>query len=169
MRCVRCARIRYCVRIARNSPSPSPFAEQAGPALFGLVRFWSRRWMQHGSAPDDTVVDIAVLEAVDTGERHGDTSVAAVAAQLGVDRSGASRMITRTAERGLLDKVADDEDQRRVRLHPTTAGRELLRDARAWQAATFEDLVADWPPADAEQFATHLVRLADHVLHQGQP
>jgi hypothetical protein len=57
----------------------STLPAHAGPALFGLVRFWSRRWMHHDAEPDAAVVDITVLEAIDTAWRNGDTSVTAVA------------------------------------------------------------------------------------------
>lgn len=151
--------------IAHNRYSSSSYPKHAGPALFGLVRFWSRRWMHHGAEADAVVVDIAVLEAVDAAQRSDDTSVAAVAEQLGIDRSGASRMITRATHHRLLGKFPADDDQRRLQLDITAAGRALLRDARAWQTATFQELVADWPPDDAKRFATYLVRLADQVLN----
>ena len=122
--------------------------------------------MYHDAAadPDAAVVDIAVLEAVDAARRRNDTSVAGVAEQLGIDRSGVSRLITRATDRGLLDKTAAEDDQRRVQLAITAAGHTLLRDARAWQAATFQTLVADWELEDANRFATYLIRLADEVV-----
>jgi DNA-binding MarR family transcriptional regulator len=124
--------------------------------------------MHSGAKADAAVVDIAVLEAIDAARRNDDTSVAAVAEQLGIDRSGASRMITRAMDHGLLEKFAADVDQRRVQLDITAAGRALLREARAWQTATFRELVADWAPEDANRFATYLVRLADQVLTKEQ-
>jgi DNA-binding MarR family transcriptional regulator len=91
--------------------------------------------------------------------------VAGVAEQLGIDRSGASRMITRATDHGLVAKFAANDDQRRVQLEITPAGHALLRDARAWQTATFQTLVADWELDDANRFATYLMRLADEVLN----
>jgi DNA-binding MarR family transcriptional regulator len=146
------------VRIAHI---PSGAAARGGPALFQLVRFWSRRWLRDDHAdPDDHALDILVLEATDAALHNSRANVADVATQLGIDRSGASRLIASAEDHGYILRRSDEADARRVELSITRKGRALLSAARRWQSAVFLDLVADWDPAEASAFATYLVRLA---------
>jgi DNA-binding MarR family transcriptional regulator len=139
-------------------------AARGGPALFHLVRFWSRRWLRDDHPdPDDHALDILVLEATDAATSNRTATVAEVAAQLGIDRSGASRLIASAEDRGYVSRRINKADARRVELSITRTGRALLNAARRWQSATFLDLVADWDPADATTFATYLVRLAQSI------
>lgn len=130
-----------------------------GPALFRLVRFWSRRWaagITHDEGGD--VAHILVLEAISAAGRPA--QIGAVAVELGLDRSNASRMLAATVAAGLVTKTVSPQDARRTCLDLTPAGEDLLAGARAWQEQTFARLVADWPTADARRFAAYLVRLA---------
>jgi DNA-binding MarR family transcriptional regulator len=135
---------------------------QGGPALFRLVRFWSRRWAA-GITQDEggDVAHILVLEAVDAA-RDDDrpAQIGAVAMELGLDRSNASRMIAATVAAGLVTRTVSPQDARRTELDLTPAGEDLLAAAHAWQEETFARLVADWPARDARRFAEYLVRLA---------
>lgn len=135
-----------------------------GPALFRLVRFWSRRWaagVAHGSGSDSTRVGhVLVLEAIDAASGDGPAQIGAVAVELGLDRSNASRMLASAVSAGLVTKTASPEDARRTELAMTPAGRQMLAAARAWQERVFAHLVADWPARDARRFASYLVRLA---------
>jgi DNA-binding MarR family transcriptional regulator len=136
------------------------------PALFQLVRFWSRRWAAGAARDaDGDVGNVLVLEAIDAARRHGSALIGDVAIELGLDRSNASRMLTAAVADGLVTKVASPEDARRTELGMTPAGRRLLKAARAWQTSAFAHLVADWPAADSRRFATYLVRLAAPVAH----
>ena len=156
------------MRIARNSRyAAQQSAECGGPALFQLVRFWSRRWLRDDHArPDDHALDILVLEAADAALRTGTASVADIAGQLGIDHSGASRLIASAERQGYLLRHTDKADARRVELKVTRKGRALLSAARRWQSATFRELVADWDPADVDAFATYLAGFANRVLSQ---
>ena len=142
-----------------------------GPALFRLVRFWSRRWaadaarqVQRGAGDAAHVGHVLVLEAIDAaGARSAPGSAAAiadVAVQLGLDRSNASRMLASAVAAGLVTKTTHPGDARRTELAITPAGRDLLAAARAWQDQVFARLVAGWPAADARRLAGYLQRLA---------
>jgi DNA-binding MarR family transcriptional regulator len=135
-----------------------------GPALFTLVRYWSRRWTAGLTDADgDTarVGHILILEAIHAAAGgDGPAQIAEVAAELGLDRSNASRMLAGAVDAGLVTKTTSPDDARRAELAITPAGRHLLAGARAWQEHTFARLVTDWPAADARRFATYLVRLA---------
>jgi len=133
-----------------------------GPSLFRLVRFWSRRW---ALLPDDEarrVQHIQVAEAVH-GAGDGSATVGAVAHQLGLDQSGASRLVRDATTAGYVVRGESDHDRRRASLHLTTTGRRLLEDSHRWQRQAFEELTADWAAADRDRFAGYLQRLADQV------
>jgi DNA-binding MarR family transcriptional regulator len=139
--------------------------EGAGVALFRLVRFWSRRWVT--TPPDQEtaemarVRDIMVLEAVDAATAKGEVSVADVAHELGIDHSGASRMVAEASRHGYLVREAAPDDARRATLTLTKDGLEVLAAAHDYQDGVFAELTAGWSAKDAARFATYLRRLAD--------
>lgn len=136
-----------------------------GAALFRLVRYWSRRWTlqaAQGTTGDfGQVGHILLLEALDAAEHGGIAAIGDVAAELGLDRSNASRMLAEAVTAGLVDKRASLDDARRAELTITEAGERLLKAARVWQERVFAELVADWPKGDARRFAGYLKRLAE--------
>lgn len=140
----------------------------AGPALFRLVRFWSRRWIVQAatelSVDDAHVQDILVLDAVDAAARHGaEVSVTDVAYYLGLDHSGASRFVSAATEHGYLHRSPSTTDKRRIALTVTDAGLGLLTSSHAWQNDTYNRLTADWETHDATQFAHYLQRLVEDL------
>ena len=154
-------------------PSPqwhSPEIADGGPALFRLVRFWSRRWAADAARDSDAdavrVGHVLVLEAIDASTTKGSAAIGDVAVELGLDRSNASRMLAAAVAAGLVTKTVSAADARRTELRATASGSELLASARAWQRETFTQLVADWPVEDARQFAGYLERLAAQPLDQ---
>lgn len=151
---------------------------QGGPALFRIVRFWSRRWAvgaaRDGAGDAEQVGHVLILEAIaaalsgepapSSGEssavRGKAAAISDVAADLGLDRSNASRMLAAAVEAGLVTKTTSGADARRTELRMTPAGQSMLAAARAWQEQTFLELTASWPRADARRFAIYLHRLA---------
>lgn len=141
-----------------------------GPALFRVVRFWSRRWIQHGAtdaAPGlRHAQHIQVVEAVaGAADSPDEATITAVAHQLGLDHSGASRMVRDATTAGYLTRRESEFDRRRTALHLTPAGRHLLADAHDWQREVFDRLTGNWSPADRRRFAGYLQRLADELPH----
>src|SRR5689334_2163652 len=132
---------------------------RGGPALFRLVRYWSRRWAA-GPAPEGQVGHVLILEAIDAAGRGSTAQIADVAVELGLDRSNASRMLAAAVDAGLVTKTVSLRDARRTELGITPDGQDLLRAARDWQEQTFARMTAGWPAADARRFAAYLVRLA---------
>lgn len=143
-----------------------------GPALFRLVRFWSRRWAR-GVATDvgagagaaaELPQHVLVVDAVDALCRGGaEATIGALAARLGPDRSGASRMVTAATAAGHVDRRRSDADGRHAVLALTPAGRALLAASHRWQQATFAELTAAWAGPDRARFAAYLERLAREV------
>ena len=164
---------------------------RGGPALFRLVRFWSRRWAadaaRDGTGDITHVGHVLVLEAIDAASARGSAAIGAasargstaigaasargsaaisdVAAELGLDRSNASRMLAAAVSAGLVAKTTSADDARRTELRMTAAGRSLLAAARAWQQQVFAQMVAGWPKHDAHRFAGYLQRLASQSLN----
>jgi DNA-binding MarR family transcriptional regulator len=139
-------------------------ADRIGPgqALFRVVRFWSRRWTGAGHTVElEHARDVMVAEAVASLSQRDGATVNAVANELGIDQSGASRFIAQAVRRGYLRKAAARQDARRRVLKVTPAGEDLLRAAHAWQEAVFADLTAGWPEEDVRQLQAYLERLMD--------
>ncbi|MFI6922015.1 MarR family winged helix-turn-helix transcriptional regulator [Nonomuraea spiralis] len=140
-----------------NDDSPA----DGGPALFQLVRFWSRRWAGQAAGDLGQVQHVLVLEAVRCS--GGDADVGTVAHQLGLDHSGASRMVKDAVAAGHLVRETSEHDRRRAALRLTDSGHALLAAARQWQRHVFDDLTASWDEPDRERFGAYLRRLADDV------
>jgi len=93
-----------------------------------------------------------VVEAVHvlTGQQRS-TSINDVARELGLDQSGASRMVTRAQRRGFVTRHTPGRIGATSTIVNTAAGEELLRQAHAWQDDVLRTLTADcalcYPPA----------------------
>ncbi|MEV0385736.1 MarR family winged helix-turn-helix transcriptional regulator [Nonomuraea sp. NPDC050643] len=152
--------------VAEAVPAPDrAHLAGAGTALFRLVRFWSRRWVM--AAADEVtgdmsrVQDILVLEAIDAASsRLGEVSVTDVAHELGLDRSGASRMISEAVRHGCVVRASSEQDGRRATLTITPAGTEILTGAHAYQEEVFARLTSTWDTQDTTRLAAYLRRLA---------
>lgn len=139
--------------------------EDGGPALFRLVRFWSRRWAR-GVAQDvgpeaSLPQNVLVVDAVNT--LGAEATVGGLARRLGLDHSGASRMVTAAEHGGYLERRRSGVDRRRSVLALTPDGRALLDASLRWQQARFAELVEHWDEHDRTAFARYLVRLAGEV------
>ena len=153
---------------------PSPHAStdagtDGGPALFRLVRFWSRRWARGvasgvgGDTSDSSAVGhVLTVDAVAACTATGAT-IGDVARLLGLDRSGASRMLAAAEEGGYVERRRAESDARLVRIRLTAAGDALIAAAERWQRAAFADLTAEWADEDRTRFAEYLQRLAAQV------
>lgn len=136
-----------------------------GPALFRLIRFWSRRWINRTSAqlPDELrhTQHIQVVEAVAAATENGaEATISTVAHLLGLDHSGASRMVRDAGAAGYVSRTESTLDRRRTALRLTPRGTRLLTGARQWQRRIFAELTAAWSDEDRDRFAGYLHRLS---------
>jgi DNA-binding MarR family transcriptional regulator len=138
-----------------------PPAADGGPALFRLVRFWSRRWTGRAAealtGEPRHVQHILAVEAVHT---TAEANVGTVAHQLGLDHSGASRMVRDAVAAGYLLRDASAHDRRSASLRLTDEGRALLAGSRDWQRRAFAELTSGWEEEDRRRLAGYLERLA---------
>jgi DNA-binding MarR family transcriptional regulator len=125
----------------------------AGRTLFEFVRFWSRRG---GSSRGR---DVLVTETVHALRSLPEVTVNDVAAELGLDQSGASRMLTHAVDEGYLAAHPSAADARRRTITVTAAGVRLLAGAHRWQDEVFASLTDDWTPEEKVAFERALLRL----------
>lgn len=163
----------YSMRHAYNAGVAD--SENGGPALFTLVRFWSRRWVNRAllgvaagsDAETRNIAHIQVIEAVAAVTDDDEVTVNGVAAQLAMDQSGASRMIRDAVAAGYLVRKGSGHDRRRAVVELTAEGRRLHGQALRWQQQCFDDLTAAWSDRDRRLFAGYLQRLAEETTTHG--
>jgi DNA-binding MarR family transcriptional regulator len=131
----------------------------AGQALFQFVRHWSRRCSDPAAAERGR--DVLATEAVHALRDRPEVTVNDVAAELGVDQSGASRMVAHAVELGYLATRPSPADARRRLISLTASGAALLDAAHDWQESVFADLTDDWTPAERAGFHHAMIRLVD--------
>jgi DNA-binding MarR family transcriptional regulator len=133
-----------------------------GQVLFGFVRHWSRRSAADapGSAEQGRLV--LVTEAVHSlGERGVSATVNAVAHEIGIDQSGASRLLKTAIGAGCLVMAASPADGRRREASLTPAGRSMLEGAHRWQEEIFARLTAGWSEQRRRDFEQAMTDLMD--------
>lgn len=134
----------------------------AGQALFSFVRHWSRRW--NGTADGQRATrgrDVLAVEAVNALSHRGDPTVNDVAAELGLDQSNASRLLTHAARAGYLALSYSVVDRRQRTVALTESGHQLLSAAHVWQDSVFEALTAEWTASERAAFERAMRRLVE--------
>lgn len=99
-----------------------------------------------------------VINIVD--EADGEMTVGALAEQLAVDPSVASRMVSDGISNGYLVRMASQRDGRRTVLRLTPAGLALRDRFRKQQRQAFEHITRDWPAHERHDFARLLLKYA---------
>ena len=128
----------------------------SGRLLFTFVRHWARR--------DPAVAGqgrlVLVTEAVHALAGRGDTAtVNAVAREVGIDQSGASRLVKDAVAAGWLSMRASAADGRRREVALTEVGRDLLAHAHRWQEQVFDQLTDGWSARRRRDFVAAMTDL----------
>lgn len=101
-----------------------------------------------------------VTEAVDALTTRGEpATVNAVAHEIGIDQSGASRMIKTATDAGYLIRAVAASDGRRRETAVTATGRAALEHAHAWQEQVFAELTSGWSQTRRDDFTSAVVDL----------
>ena len=87
-----------------------------------------------------------------------DRTVTGIAERLRMDQPRVSRLVAEAIDKGLLDRLADQNDGRRSLLALTNAGRDVLNGLRRNRRFQFEQAMGDWHPAERATFAELLTR-----------
>jgi DNA-binding MarR family transcriptional regulator len=121
-----------------------------GQVLFHFVRHWSRRPVSADAGGEQGRL-VLVCEAVHAlGWRRTRATVNAIAHEIGIDQSGASRLIKTAEAVGYLTMAASRADGRRREASLTPDGRSMLDEAHRWQEAVFAELTTGW--SDEKRF-----------------
>src|SRR3954469_13340387 len=102
---------------------------------------------------------LALFELVDQGPRRRRD----LAARMATTPPTASRAVDALDELGLVDRRPDPEDRRALQLDLTPDGRRSVEERKARVLQAFAPAAAELPPAEREQLAQLLARLADEL------
>jgi DNA-binding MarR family transcriptional regulator len=102
-------------------------------------------------------------------QQEGDQRCSALAHQLGVDVSVASRQIAVLERLGYVERRPDPQDGRASLISLTPSGTEALAAARALRAEWSLTALAGWDEADARQLTDLLDRLVEDLATAGVP
>lgn len=128
--------------------------------LFDFVRRWSRRAPSEDPALADQGRLVVVAEAVRTlTDRGAATTVTAIAREIGIDQSGASRLLQSATQAGYLVVEVSAADGRRREAALTPAGRTMLEQAHRWQESAFAQLSAGWSEVRRRDFQRAMTEL----------
>lgn len=130
----------------------------AGNTLFHLVRSLTKPQFAFGDDATHGRMVMAV-EAVDAVLQRGAVTINELADELGIDQSGASRLVSQAIAAGYVQRNRGQADGRARECGLTAAGTELLHSARSWQEDVFAQLTADWSDAERVQFQGQMQRL----------
>jgi DNA-binding MarR family transcriptional regulator len=143
--------------------------DAASRNLFQLGRAFGRLPMREllatdaGRAPELSA--ILVVQAVEEIARsRREATIGAVAAQLGIDPSTASRLVAQSVQSGLLRRDASQSDGRVRSLDLSEAGRGLAADAARYQRAVFDAATAEWTAEERETFAHLFAKFAGAIV-----
>lgn len=157
-------------RIDNASQSqPDDLFNRAAEALFHLGRSFAHLPSLpaggDAAAVRRTLVQVC-LAIIDGQVAEDDVTVGSVASTLGIEPSTASRLVARSVAAGLVRSSPAVTDRRRLVLDLTGAGIQLAHDARSYQRRVFDDVTADWDPANRERFARLFVTFARNVIER---
>ncbi|MGP5305163.1 hypothetical protein [Brachybacterium alimentarium] len=125
----------------------------SGELLFSLVRHWSRRSAVGGAAVAERGRLVLVVEAVASLIDRGlSATVNAVASEIGIDQSGASRLVKNAVDAGYVGMTTSQSDGRKREVTVTPSGDAVLQKAHAWQERVFDGLTVGWSRQRREEF-----------------
>lgn len=93
--------------------------------------------------------------------RAAPATVNAVAQEVGIDQSGASRLIRSATAAGYLVMTASATDGRRREAALTAAGRVMLDQAHRWQEEVFAALSVGWSDQKRDDFQQAMTDLTE--------
>jgi MarR family transcriptional regulator, organic hydroperoxide resistance regulator len=129
--------------------------------LFHFVRHWARRAVA-GDAGGEQGRLVLVCEAVHAlSQRGAPVTVNAIAHEIGIDQSGASRLIKSATAAGYLAMAASPADGRRREGSLTPAGRSMLDQAHRWQEEIFLQLTEGWSNKKRHDFQQAMTDLME--------
>lgn len=139
-----------------------------GQVLFEFVRHWSRR-----SYADPRIADqgrlVLVTEAVNSVAQRKPATINAIAHEIGIDQSGASRLVKEAVAAGYLQTQPSETDTRQRHATVTRSGLRMLNQAHQWQEEMFAQLTDGWSAQQRASFQHAMLNLLErsHTLSPG--
>ncbi|MEV4249246.1 MarR family winged helix-turn-helix transcriptional regulator [Streptosporangium canum] len=137
-------------------------------ALFRLRRIWARPLRSRKIADPQRPVQLSNVMVVHAVHKLSldvpEVTVGAVAEQLDVDPSTASRLVNDAIGAGFVEREESEVDARRARLVLSGRGRRVLEVVVHHRRTYLDGLIADWDEADRETFARLLTRFAEAAM-----
>ena len=141
-----------------NEAPPTP---DLTAALFGVMQ-------QVKQAQHDDPVDRSAIIILARLREHAPLRLSALAGQLCLDVSTVSRHARTLEDRGYVTRADDPADGRAVQLTMTASGREVLETAFRNRQAWLDRSLADWSPAERDDLARMLTKLAGALRQTDQ-
>ncbi|GAA4227702.1 DNA-binding MarR family transcriptional regulator [Streptosporangium album] len=133
-------------------------------ALFRLRRIWARPLRARRSTDPQRPVQLSNVMVVHAVHKLSldlsEVTVGAVAEQLDVDPSTASRLVNDAIGAGFVEREESEVDARRARLVLSGRGHRVLEVVVRHRRIYLDGLIADWDETDREVFARLLTRFA---------
>lgn len=130
--------------------------------LFSFVRHWARSSATGDGATPEQGRLLLLVEAVASLSECGQSAtVSAVASEIGIDQSDASRLVKSAVEGGYVAMTTSICDRRRREITLMSGGDVLLQEAHAQHEQVFDVLTVGWGRLRREEFhsaMTDLVR-----------
>lgn len=105
---------------------------------------------------------VLVCEAVHAlSLRATPATVNAIAQEVGIDQSGASRLVTSATAAGCLVMASPAHDGRRREASLTSVGRSMLDQAHRWQEEVFAELTSGWSDKKRRDFHQAMTDLVE--------
>lgn len=138
-----------------------------GQTLFTFVRHWSRRHLAGDGIAEQGRLTL-VTEAVHALDHRGvPPSINAIAREIGIDQSGASRLVRSATHAGYLTMLVSAADGRQRHAAVTTDGHRMLAHAHDWQEAVFAQLTEGWSESRRRDLQQAMVELIDRSPSAG--
>jgi DNA-binding MarR family transcriptional regulator len=109
---------------------------------------------------------VLVVDAVNSLAKREPATINGIAREIGIDQSGASRLVKEAAAAGYLTLKASGADARIREVVLTAAGHKLLLHAHGWQEEVFKYLTEEWTDQERIQLHRAMLRMLDrsHTL-----
>lgn len=127
-----------------------------------MVSLYRASRLAHRITRDDPL-DAAQSRVLVAVKRLGPARPSAIAADIHIDLSTASRQIDGLVRKGLAAKSSDPEDARATLVTVTPAGRRTLTTLLTNRARAIEPAMAGWSASDRRTLERLLTRLADDL------
>jgi DNA-binding MarR family transcriptional regulator len=148
-----------------TQPARDPLVDEVAGALHASVRLLVQRLRQTQAVEGDvTSAEISALARLD---RTGSTTASELARLERISPQSMGATVGALEERGVVERMPDPKDGRRVILSLTAAGRDLLRRRRSARSEMLSDILgAEFTRTELKQLqaATPLIERLAHSI-----